>query len=128
LAYYVLKTTPFSVEASNLFRSNYELSAPASWHTEFLHVVWRAIRSGGFSLYHGLELLEGAEGLLDRSAPLWALWREALVIADDHHCNTCDTLFVALAEREHCSLLTYDQKLLTAFPETVRLPAQVLSP
>jgi predicted nucleic acid-binding protein len=74
-----------------------------------------------------LELLEEVESLLNWSVPIYSLWREALVVARKYSFCTYDTLFGALAEREYSNLLTYDQKLLFAFPETAKRPGQVLS-
>jgi predicted nucleic acid-binding protein len=127
LAYYALSTAPFNDEMSALLSTPVELIAPDSWYSEFLNVVWQSIRFRGISLFHGLELLEEVESLLNWSAPVWSLWREALVIAEEHDCSTYDTLFVVLAERECCYLLTYDQRLLIAFPDIARRPGQVLS-
>jgi predicted nucleic acid-binding protein len=39
-----------------------------------------------------------------------------------------DALFVVLAERECCNLLTYDRRLLAAFSDIAKRPGQVLSP
>jgi len=127
LAYYALSTPPFSEEVSDLLSKSFELIAPDSWYPEFLSVVWQSIRFQGISLDHGFELLEEVESLLNWSIPVWFLWREALVVAEEYSCSTYDTLFVVLAERERCNLLTYDQKLLTAFPEIAKRPDQVLS-
>jgi predicted nucleic acid-binding protein len=127
LVYYALRTVPFNDEVSALFSEPFELIVPDSWRSEFLSVVWQSIRFQVISMYHGLELLEETESLLDWSVPVWTLWREALVAAKEHNCSTYDTLFVALAERECCSLLTYDQELLAAFPGITRTPDQVLS-
>ena len=127
LAYYALSTSPFCEEVSEVFSKSFELIAPDSWYSEFLNVVWKTIRFQDISLYHGLELLEEAERLLDWSVPVGSLWREALVVAQEYSCSTYDTLFLALAEREHCNLLTYDPKLLTSFPDIALKPTQVLS-
>ena len=127
LAYYTLSTSPFCEEVSEVFSKSFELIAPDSWYSEFLNVVWKTIRFQDISLYHGLELLEEAERLLDWSVPVGSLWREALVVAQEYSCSTYDTLFLALAEREHCNLLTYDQKLLTVFPDIALIPDQALS-
>ena len=127
LAYYALSTSPFRQQLSVLFSEPFELIAPDSWQSELLNVVWQSIRLQGISLYHGLELLEEVERLLDWSVPVYSLWREALVVAEEHSCSTYDTLFVTLAERERCSLLTYDQQLLTSFAEIAERPEQMLS-
>ena len=127
LAYYVLGTEPFCEEVTEIFMKPPELIAPDWWQSEFLNVVWQAVRLRGISLFHGLELLEEVGRLLSWTVPVGSLWREALVAAEEHNCSTYDTLFVALAERENCSLLTYDQSLLTRFPRIARSPTQVLS-
>ena len=124
LVYYALNTAPFCEEAAALFSKPFELIAPDSWRVELLNVVWQAIRSEAISREHGLELLEEAEHLLDRSVPIRSLWREALVCAGEHNCNIYDTLFVVLAEREQSDLLTYDQLLLTTFPTAAKRPGQ----
>jgi predicted nucleic acid-binding protein len=124
LAYYALNTAPFREEVAALFSKPFELIAPDSWRVEFLNVVWQAIHSEAISREHGLELLEEAEHLLDRSVPIRSLWREALVCADEYNCSTYDSLFVVLAEREQSDLLTYDQLLLTVFPTTSKRPGQ----
>jgi predicted nucleic acid-binding protein len=127
LAYYVLGTVPFNEEVAELFFSPLELFAPDSWQSEFLNVLWQAIRIRSISLLHGLELLEEAGRLLEWSVPVNSLWRDALVAAEENNCSTYDTLFVALAEREGCSLVTYDQRLLAAFPQIAKRPTQVMA-
>jgi predicted nucleic acid-binding protein len=127
LAYYALGTAPFHDEISRLFSLPFELIAPVSWRSEFLNVIWQTIRFQAISLEHGLKLLDEAESLLNWSIPVGSLRREALVFADEHNCSTYDTLFIVLAERGRSNLLTYDQKLLTAFPEIAIRPDQVLS-
>jgi len=90
-------------------------------------VVWQATRVQDIALDHGLELLEEVEGLLNGSVPVYSLWREALVVAEEHGCSTYDTLFIVLAERERCNLLTYNRKLLAAFPQIANTPDEALS-
>lgn len=127
LAYYALATTPFSEELSVLFSQPFELIAPDSWYPEFLNVVWQAICVQDIALDHGLELLEEVEVLLNGSVPVYSLWREALVVAEEYGCSTYDTLFIVLAARERCNLLTYDRKLLAAFPQIANTPGEALS-
>jgi predicted nucleic acid-binding protein len=126
LAYYILGTEPFNEELDGVFSMPLELIAPDSWQAEFLNVLSQTIRFRKISLFHGLELLEEVGGLLSWTVPVGSLWREALVAAEEYDCSTHDTLFTALAEREGCDLLTYDQRLLTRFPEIAKRPAQAL--
>jgi predicted nucleic acid-binding protein len=127
LAYYVLGTEPFNEELDGVFSMPLELIAPDSWQAEFLNVLWQTTRFREISLFHGLELLEEVGRLLSWTVPVVSLWREALVVAEEYNCSTYDTLFVALAEREGCDLLTYDKRLLTSFPKIARSPHQLLS-
>ena len=127
LAYYAFHTTPFHEEVSDFFSLPFELIAPASWYSEFLNVTWRATRSRNIALEDGLVLLEEMECLIDWSEPVHSLWREALVMAQEYQTSTYDTLFVALAERERCNLVTYDQKLLAAFSGIAVQPSHVLT-
>ena len=127
LAYYALDTAPFSEQLSVFFLEPVELIVPDFWYPEFLNVVWQAVRLRVVALDHGMELLEEAEGLLTGSVPVYSLWREALAVSEEYNCSTYDTLFVVLAERECCNLLTYDLRLLSTFPEIAKRPDQVLS-
>ena len=127
LAYYALDTAPFSEQLSVFFLEPVELIVPDFWYPEFLNVVWQAVRLRVVALDHGMELLEEAEGLLTGSVPVYSLWREALAVSEEYNCSTYDTLFIVLAERERCNLLTYDRKLLSAFPEITSTPEQALS-
>jgi predicted nucleic acid-binding protein len=127
LAYYAFQTSPFHEEVTVLFSKSFALIAPASWYSEFLNVAWLATRSNSVALEQGLALLGEIECLLDWSEPVHSLWREAFVMAQEYGVSTCDTLFVALAEREHCNLVSYDQKLLTIFPAIALRPDQVLT-
>jgi predicted nucleic acid-binding protein len=122
LAYFALATPPFHEDVSTLFREPIELIAPESWHAEFLHVVWQAIRFQGIAACHGLELLEEVDRVVNHSVPVGSLWREALTASLEHDLNTYDALFLVLAEREHLELLTYDRRLLSAFPDIAKRP------
>jgi predicted nucleic acid-binding protein len=127
LAYYVLGTEPFNEELDGVFSMPLEMIAPDSWQAEFLNVLWQTIHFQKISLFHGLELLEEVGRLLSWTVPVGSLWLEALAAAEEYNCSTYDTLFVALAEREGCNLLTYDQRLLSRFPTIAKSPSQLLS-
>jgi predicted nucleic acid-binding protein len=54
-----------------------------------------------------------------------SLWSSALVLATRHRHSPHDTLFVALAERLDCPLVTYDQRVLELFPQVAVTPDAV---
>ena len=122
LAYYILGVAPFCREIAAWLAQPVHLVAPDSWRPEILSVLWQAVMAGSISLEHALALLEQAEGLVDSSVPVRALWRDTLVLSAECNSSPYDILFVALAQREGAALITFDQKLLAAFPDIAGKP------
>ena len=58
-----------------------------------------------------------------RSVATRRLWRGALARALNSNVAAYDTLFVELAVREHTPLVTFDAKLLAAFPDVSVRPS-----
>lgn len=112
-------------EASQVFRRGLELLAPVWWRAELLSALWQAQRHGLCLPEDAPGLLEAAAGLIGVCVPLAALWREALAAAVESGLSPCDTLFVVLAEREGCLLVSYDGALRRKFPAIVRRPAEL---
>ena len=66
---------------------------------------------------------ESAEPTLGiRSVPTRRLWRGALARALNSDVAAYDTLFVELAVRERRPLVTFDARLLAAFPDVATRP------
>ncbi len=122
LAYYLLGVAPFCRDVAAWLAKPVHLVAPESWRPEILSVLWQAVMGGSISLEHALALLEQAEGLIDGSVPVRALWRDTLVLSAECSRSPYDILLVALAQREKTALLTFDQKLLSSFPDIARRP------
>jgi hypothetical protein len=57
-----------------------------------------------------------------RSVPTRRLWRGALARALNSDVAACHTLFVELAVRERRPLVTFDARLLAAFPDVATRP------
>jgi predicted nucleic acid-binding protein len=127
VVYHLLGDEQQSTEAGRVFHRDAELLAPASWRAELLSALWQAQRQKLCSLEDGLSLLEAAAGLVGKSVPVEALWREALAGAVAFDCSPYDTLFVVLAEREGCPLVSFDAALRRKFPAVVRRPAELLA-
>ena len=124
VVYYLLGTDHQHEEAANAFSHGLQLLAPASMRAELLSAIWQAERKGVCSLEDGIGLLELTNSLLSVMVPVEALWREALVAAVEAGVSPYDTLFVVLAEREGCFLLSFDEELLRKFPLIVRCPGR----
>jgi predicted nucleic acid-binding protein len=110
-----------SEEARAVIAPGVEMAAPALWEAEVANVLWQACRRGLIDDAAALERLRVAGRLGIQSVPSRRLWRGALLKALHAGIAACDALFVELAERHDCPLVTFDAVLLRAFPgRTVR--------
>ncbi len=125
IAYYLLATEPFADEVSAFWRRFTEVSAPASWEAELVNVLWQAVRAQVVDLAQAQHRLELARQLGITSTPVRDLWASALVLAAASGQPAYDTVFVELALRLQVPLVTFDRKLLDAFPQVARRPKDV---
>ena len=122
VAYYLLATEPFVEEVRTFWHRPLELAAPALWEAEVSNVLWMAARKGVIDKRMALLQLGLAARLGIRSVPIRRLWRGALTRALNSNIAAYDTLFVELAVRERKPLVTFDAKLLSAFPAVAVRP------
>lgn len=127
IAYYMLGTEPFVEESSGFWRAVVDVYAPSLWAAEFANVVWMAIRAGVLGAEEGHHRLQLAARLGIRSVPIRTVWQGALGRATDANLPVYDTLFVELAARRRFPLVTFDKKVLTAFPNLACRPASFLA-
>jgi predicted nucleic acid-binding protein len=126
VAYYLLGTEPFAHEARRFWQAVDASLSPALWEAELANVLWMAIRTGVLSAESGQKRLGLAARLGIRSVPNRKLWRGALARAVNSGVAVYDTLFVELAIRERLPLVTFDSKILDAFPEVAKRPEALL--
>jgi predicted nucleic acid-binding protein len=126
IAYYLLGTPDFAAEAREFWRGSGDLLAPASWEAELTNVVWMAVRTGGLTDVEACLKLHLAARLGIHSVATRMLWQGALIRALASDTAVYDTLFVELADREHVPLITFDQKLLDAYPAIAKRPKDLL--
>jgi len=122
VAYYLLATEPFVEEVRAFWHRPLDLAAPALWEAEMSNVLWMAARTGVIDKPMALRRLGMAAQLGIRSVPIRRLWRGALARALNSNVAAFDTLFVELAVRERRPLVTFDARLLTAFPDVAVRP------
>jgi predicted nucleic acid-binding protein len=127
IAYYLLATEPFLDEVRAFWHRPLDLAAPALWEAEVSNVVWMAARTGLIDQGGALRRLGMAARLGIRSVPLRRLWRGALARAMNSQVAAYDTLFVELAVRERKRLVTFDAKLLAAFPSVAVRPGALMA-
>lgn len=122
VAYYLLGTEPFAREAGWFWRSVRRATAPAVWEAELANVIWMAVRTGVVSSAVGHRRLRLASRLGIRTVPNRLVWQGALARAVGSDVPVYDTLFVELAVREKIPMVTFDAKVLNAFPEVAMRP------
>jgi predicted nucleic acid-binding protein len=127
VAYYLLGTEPFADEARAFLRAAGAMSAPAHWQAELANVIWMAVRAGILGADEGHRRLDFASRLRIRSVSIGSLWQRALATALNSDISVYDSLFVELARRQRSFLITFDTRVLKAFPDIARRPSSAAS-
>ncbi|PYR63905.1 MAG: hypothetical protein DMF87_22205 [Acidobacteria bacterium] len=125
VAYYLLGTEPFALEARRFWRATDQPLAPAHWQAELANVVWMAIRTGAVSADEGHRRLDFASRLRVQAVPIGSLWQLALTLSLESGLSAYDTLFVALAQRRRLPLVTFDKQVLKVFPDVAKRPGDI---
>jgi predicted nucleic acid-binding protein len=128
VAYYLLATEPVVDQVRAFWHRPLDVAAPTLWEAEVSNVLGMAVRTGLIDKRVALRRLGMAARLGIRSVPTRRRWRGALARAMNTAVAACDTLFVELAIREHEPLVTFDAKLLAAFPDVAVRPDAVVGP
>ncbi len=127
VAYYLLATEPFVDETRQFWRAVSQPWAPATWAAELANVIWMAIRTDVLAADEGHRRLDLAARLRIRSVSTRTLWQQALARAIATGVAVYDTLFVELALRRGLPLVTFDARLLKAFPDVACRPSTFVS-
>lgn len=122
VAYLLLGIETFVEEARSCFEAVSDPVAPAHWEAELTNVVWMAIRAGVLPAEEGPVRLGLARRLGIESVATVTLCQGALLRAVTTGVSVYDTLFLELAIRAGCPLVTFDTALLRAFPDVARRP------
>lgn len=122
IAYLLLGTEGFVEEAKACFHAVSNPVAPAHWEAELANVVWMAVRSGILPPEEGPVRLSWARRLGVESVSTATLCQGALLRSVASGVAVYDTLFVELAARTACPLLTFDKVVIKAFPDIAIRP------
>ncbi len=125
VAYLLLGTEGFVDEATDCFRILSSPLAPAHWEAELTNVVWMAVRTGVLSTNEGAARLGLARRLGIESVATATLCQSALLRSITTGVPAYDTLFVELAARARCPLVTFDKAVLKAFPQIAIRPREL---
>jgi predicted nucleic acid-binding protein len=126
VAYLLLGTKAFVDEARLCFEQVATPLAPAHWEAELANVVWMATRAGVLAPGDAPARLGLARRLGIESVATATLCQGALLRSIDSGVTVYDTLFVELATRTACPLVTFDKAVLKAFPELACRPRDLL--
>ena len=122
VAYLLLGTKAFVEEARAAFGAVANPLAPAHWEAELTNVIWMAVRSGILPPEEGPVRLSLARRLGIETVATATLCQGALLRSVTSGLSVYDTLFVELAARTGCPLVTFDKAVLRAFPEIALRP------
>ncbi len=122
VAYLLLGTEAFVDEARAALATVSQPLAPAHWEAELTNVVWMAVRTGIVPPQEGPVRLSLARRLGIETVATATLCQGALLRSVTSGIAVYDTLFVELAARADCPLLTFDKTLLKAFPNIAIRP------
>lgn len=122
VAYLLLGTETFVDEAKACFSTVSDPLAPAHWEAELTNVVWMAVRSGILPPANGPVRIGLARRLGIESVNTATLCQGALLRSVASGIAVYDTLFVELAVRAACPLVTFDKALIKAFPDIAIRP------
>ena len=126
VAYLLLGTKAFVDEARLCLERVTTPLAPAHWEAELANVVWMATRAGVLAPGDAPARLGLARRLGIESVATAALCQGALLRSIDSGVTVDDTLFVELAARTACPLVTFDKAVLKAFPDLACRPRDLL--
>ena len=111
----------YSEEARRLRRAGAEMLAPLHFHAEVANALWKKVGKKILSDEEARHLLTVELPVTEFAIP--PLLPAAFDIALRHKRTVYDALYVALALRERCQLVTADKKLrnsmASAFPGTI---------
>jgi predicted nucleic acid-binding protein len=122
VAYFLLGTEAFVAESRMALEAVSTPLAPGHWEAELTNVLWMAIHSGVLSADEGPVRLGLARRLGIESVATTTLCQGALLRAVATGVPVYDTLFVELAARNNCPLVTFDKAVLRAFPDIACRP------
>lgn len=99
--------------------------APSLFHAEVANTLWKYVRAGEIDQDTALDRYEEAIAIIDAFGNDDELAMDAISAAIRHNHSVYDMLYLALAMRRGCKLLTQDRrlaKLVTQIDEHLVVP------
>lgn len=127
LVAYLLIPGPFTSEAERVLAKDPTWLAPVLWRSELASILIKHIRAGTLTVTGAEEHFEEAADLL-RDGEFSVDHLEALRLAASAGCSTYDCEYVSGALRAGIPLVTFDKRLLAAFPHVAMSASQFAPP
>ena len=119
LMVYLLLPGERTEDAERAYQRDAEWVAPLLWRPEFRNVLALYMRQGLLPLPRALTLMRRAEEMMNGRE--YAVSSEQILPLVDHStCSAYDCEFVALAQDLGVPLVTADQRIWQAFPDTAQ--------
>jgi predicted nucleic acid-binding protein len=113
-------------EAEALLATEPHWFAPLLWRSEFRNVLTQYVRHRSMTITEALTIVEYAEELISEvETPTHS--PRILRLAYASGCSAYDCEYVALAQDIGTVLITFDRRLLTAFPNVAMTPSAFLA-
>ena len=116
-AYALLGVTGYRESALAALEKAETIVVPESFFAELANVAWQWVRHREVHPDNAFAVLDDTEALITRSLPTPLLWRHALAFAIEANHPAYDTLFIAAAQQEETRVVTFDSRLVRAFPD-----------
>ena len=113
----LLLHSEYSNAAATALELERDWHVPRLWRSEFRNVLSTAVRTGILDFSHSLRTWETAEALVAGSEYEPAGF-DVLRLAQSSNCTAYDCEYIAVAIDLQAPLVTLDQQLLRAFPDT----------
>ncbi|MBN1867340.1 type II toxin-antitoxin system VapC family toxin [Candidatus Sumerlaeota bacterium] len=110
-----------TAEVRRAFEEDPDWRAPLLWRSEFCNVLSLLCRTRGMSVDDAARLMDEALRLF-RNREYESNARRVLALSVESGCSSYDCEFVALAQELGTHLLTFDRKIVKAFPGLAILP------
>ena len=113
----LLQHSEYSNAAATALELERDWRVPSLWRSEFRNDLSTAVRTGIFDFSLSLQTWETAEALV-AGAEYEPAGFDVLRLAQSSNCTAYDCEYIAVAIDLQASLVTIDQQLLRAFPDT----------
>ena len=107
----IVLSTPDGVRLADVVEQADWVIAPGLFHSELGNTLWKTVRFGSLTQDEAVNLYDDAVALVDEFVADQPLVIQAMTTALQHGHPVYDMVFVALAQRYGCKLLTTDKKL-----------------